>query len=100
MNKIMIEAQNVHKKFFEKSNDVHILKGVNFTLQRQECVALLGASGSGKSTLLHLLGILDQSTSGEIFIDGLKMSRLSAEEQVRMRRDMIGFVFQKPYLLS
>lgn len=74
MNKSILVAKNIHKKFVKCSFDVHILQGVDFLLNEKESVALLGASGSGKSTLLHLLGMLDRPTSGDLFLEG-KMSQ-------------------------
>jgi putative ABC transport system ATP-binding protein len=79
--------------------DVHALRGVDVQVQRGEFVAIIGPSGCGKSTLLHLLGGLARPTSGHIFVDGVEISTADDAERTGIRRDKIGFVFQRFNLL-
>jgi putative ABC transport system ATP-binding protein len=79
--------------------DVHALRGVDVQVQKGEFVAIIGHSGCGKSTLLHLLGGLARPTSGRIFVDGVEISAAADAERTAIRRDKIGFVFQRFNLL-
>jgi putative ABC transport system ATP-binding protein len=79
--------------------DVHALRGVDVQVQKGEFVAIIGPSGCGKSTLLHLLGGLARPTSGRIFVDGVEISAAADAERTAIRRDKIGFVFQRFNLL-
>lgn len=76
-----------------------VLAGVSFEVGRGESVAIVGPSGSGKSTLLNLIGTLDQPTSGQLWLNGRDLSRLSARELAALRNRHIGLVFQAHYLL-
>ena len=76
-----------------------MLCGIDFELQRGECVAVVGTSGSGKSTLLHLLGGLDRPTAGTISVMGKNMASVGEEEQGRLRNEALGFVYQFHHLL-
>jgi putative ABC transport system ATP-binding protein len=90
----ILRAAEVTKSYPLGSGVVHALRGVSLVLTPGEFIALMGPSGSGKSTLLHLLGGLDQPTSGEIELEGHVISRLDEDEATRLRRDRTGFVFQ------
>ena len=81
------------------SQDVHALRGVDVEVARGEFVAVVGPSGCGKSTLLHLLGGLARPTSGRIVVDGVEISVANDAERTRIRREKIGFVFQRFNLL-
>ncbi len=75
--------------------EVDALRGVDFDVRRGEFVSIVGPSGSGKSTLLHLLGGLAHPTSGRILVDGVEISATNDRERTRVRREKIGFVFQR-----
>ncbi len=79
--------------------EVLALRGVDMAVRRGEFVAIVGPSGSGKSTLLHLLGGLAHPTSGKVLVDGIEISTASDAERTRVRRQKIGFVFQRFNLL-
>jgi len=81
-------------KTYEGKRRVTALGGVSFTVEAGEMVAVMGPSGSGKSTLLHLLGGLDQASSGSVRLDGTELTGLGDDELTRVRRDKIGFIFQ------
>ena len=89
----MIKLAGVNKTFDGK-RQVTALVDVSLSIERGEMVSIVGPSGSGKSTLLNLIGGLDHPTSGEIEIDGLRLSGLSDDALTKVRRDKIGFIFQ------
>jgi putative ABC transport system ATP-binding protein len=74
--------------------ETHALRGVNLTIENGEFTALVGPSGSGKTTLLQLLGLLDQPTSGQVFINGKDATRLNRNQRADLRKGTIGFIFQ------
>jgi putative ABC transport system ATP-binding protein len=78
---------------------VHALRAVSLDIAAGEYVSLMGPSGSGKSTLLNIVGLLDRPTSGRYVLDGREVTTLSDEEQARVRREKIGFVFQFFHLI-
>lgn len=75
------------------------LRDVNLTVRKGEFIAVLGPSGSGKTTLLNMLGALDRSTSGQVFIDGVETSGVSESKLYQVRRNKLGFIFQTYYLV-
>jgi putative ABC transport system ATP-binding protein len=81
-------------KTYEGKRRVTALDGVSFQVAAGEMVAVMGPSGSGKSTLLHLLGGLDQASSGSVRLDGAELTGLGDDALTRVRRDKIGFIFQ------
>ena len=95
----LIELQNICKTYHMGDIDVPVLKDVSLTVPRGELVALMGASGSGKSTLMNILGCLDRPSSGEYWLDGQEVSRLSSDQRAIARNRKIGFVFQNFNLL-
>ena len=95
----MIEIKDITKTYNPGPNEFQALKGVSFTINDGEFVAIMGPSGSGKSTLMHTLGCLDTPTSGKYKLDGKDVSRLSDDELADIRKNKIGFVFQAFNLL-
>lgn len=89
-----VKTQNLKKYYTLGENTVKALDGVDFTVQEQEFVSIIGKSGSGKSTLLHLLGGLDTPTNGNIWIDGKELAQLNKEQLAIFRRRKVGFIFQ------
>jgi putative ABC transport system ATP-binding protein len=95
----IIETRGLEKVYGTNGNAVHALRGVDFTVERGELVALIGPSGSGKSTLMSILGCLDVPTGGTYALDGLQVEKLSGAELAAIRNEKIGFVFQQYNLL-
>ncbi|HYO08020.1 MAG TPA: ABC transporter ATP-binding protein [Tepidisphaeraceae bacterium] len=95
----LIRLNNITKTYHVGEMDVPVLKGVSLGIGRGDFVALTGASGSGKSTLMNILGCLDRPTSGEYWLDGEEVSRLSTDQRASVRNRKIGFVFQNFNLL-
>ncbi|MDR0767063.1 MAG: ABC transporter ATP-binding protein [Methanosarcinales archaeon] len=92
---IVVEVRDVYKSYFMGTEEVPILKGVNFEIRKGEFVAIVGPSGSGKSTLMNLLGCLDRPTSGLISVNGHDVNQLSDNELAHLRGMEIGFIFQQ-----
>ena len=100
MNKEIIKLSNISKKFVGGSKNITVLKNVNLKINRGELVSLTGPSGSGKSTLLHIIALLDQPTSGEVFFKKKSFSRSSDSEKDLVRRKGISIIYQQNNLLS
>ncbi|WP_445385910.1 ABC transporter ATP-binding protein [Robiginitalea sp. IMCC44478] len=96
----MIEIKDLHKSYKMGSNSLHVLKGINFTAEDGELVAIMGSSGSGKSTLLNILGMLDEADSGEYNLDGVPIKNLSETKAAKYRNKFLGFVFQSFNLIN
>jgi putative ABC transport system ATP-binding protein len=95
----LIRLADVSKVYYLESGDFTALDHVSLDISEGEFVAIMGPSGSGKSTIMNQLGILDVPTTGELFIDGKNIAGMSSLERTHMRRDMIGYIFQKFYLI-
>jgi putative ABC transport system ATP-binding protein len=95
----MIECRDIKKSYFNGDEETQALRGVSFTIKDGEFVAIMGPSGSGKSTLMHILGALDNPTSGKYFLDSEDVSKLTDDELASIRGNKIGFVFQSFNLL-
>ena len=92
----IIEARDIHKKF---EDGTAALRGVSFSVERGEFLAIMGPSGSGKSTLLHILGFLDEQTAGKYLFAGYELKNLDKDEAAKVRNEEMGFVFQAFNLL-
>lgn len=100
MSDKLLQTIDLRREFSETGEKLEILKGVNFSMEEGELVALTGSSGSGKSTFLNLVGMLDTPTSGEILFKGKALSKFNDAERDRYHRVQVGFVFQFHHLLS
>ncbi len=96
----VIQTKQIIKTFQMGDVAVHALRGVDLEVSAGEFLAIMGASGSGKSTFMNLLGCLDTPTSGEYFLDGHSVSKMSKNEYADIRNQKIGFVFQGFNLLA
>ena len=95
----LLQTVDLRRVFSETGEQLEILKGVNFSMEEGELVALTGSSGSGKSTFLNLVGMLDTPTSGEILFKGKPLSKFNSDERDAYHRFKVGFVFQFHQLL-
>lgn len=99
MNKILLQCDNLCKRYQEGSVQTDVLHNVSFSVGEGEMMAIVGSSGSGKSTLLHLLGGLDTPTSGDVIFNGQPMSKLSSAAKAELRNQKLGFIYQFHHLL-
>ena len=97
--KVVIELQDVKRDFIVGEETVHALRGVSFKIYEGEFVTIMGKSGSGKSTLLNQLGCLDTPPTGEYFLDGVSVRKMSKSQRAVLRNRKIGFIFQNYNLL-
>jgi putative ABC transport system ATP-binding protein len=97
--KEVIQVNDLTKVYQMGEVEVHALRGVSFTVQRGEVLAIMGPSGSGKSTLMNMIGCLDVPTSGDYILEGEEVSTLNEDQLALVRNQKIGFVFQKFNLL-
>ncbi len=95
----LFEAINLEKTYYGDEIETHVLRGLNFSIEKGEFVSIMGPSGSGKSTLLHILGFLDNHTSGEYLFNLKKYSDYTENETADIRNQEMGFVFQQFNLL-
>lgn len=100
MQESIIETHGLTKSYNLGEETLEILKGVSITIKSGEFIAIMGPSGSGKSTLMHLLGLLDNPTSGTLILNGKDTSKLTGDERAKLRNENIGFVFQSFFLLA
>ncbi len=92
--------ENIHKQYALDGVNVHALRGINFSVDRGEFIAIMGPSGSGKSTLMNIIGCLDLPDSGSYILDGQNVARKRLDELATLRNRSLGFVFQNFNLLS
>ena len=100
MNKEIIKLSRISKKFVGGNKDIIVLKSVNLKINKGELVSLTGPSGSGKSTLLHIIALLDQPSSGEVFFKKKSFSKSSDSEKDLVRRKGISIIYQQNNLLN
>jgi putative ABC transport system ATP-binding protein len=91
---VMVAADDIHRTFGRGQLAVDALRGVSFTVDRGQLVALRGRSGSGKTTLLNIIGGLDDPTTGRVWVDGREVNRMTERQRLALRRDTIAFIFQ------
>ena len=96
----MIKTENLQKYFRTEEVETRALRGVNIEVREGEFVAIMGPSGCGKSTLLNVLGLLDNPTSGTYHLQGTDVTTLKEDDRTRLRRGVIGFVFQSFNLID
>ena len=96
----MIKIENITKVYEMGQTKVEALRGVSCHVDQGEMVSIMGASGSGKSTLMNILGCLDRPTSGQYYLDGVEVSKLTDDELAEIRNRRIGFIFQSFNLLA
>ena len=99
MSSTIVRAQNVAKAYTSGPETLHVLRGLDLAVHPGEFLAVTGVSGSGKSTLLHILGLLDNWDSGQVFFDDQDVATLSRAQRDNLRNQQIGFVFQFYHLL-
>lgn len=92
----MIFLNNICKNIGENA----ILKNVSLSIEKGEFVAIIGQSGSGKTSLLNIIGTLDEPSSGSYIFDDYEVTQLNSDEKARLRREKIGFIFQRYNLLN
>ena len=95
----MIKLENINKTY-DNGSPLHVLKGIDLTVEKGELVSIMGASGSGKSTLLNILGILDDYDSGSYYLAGRLIKDLSETQAAAARNNMIGYIFQSFNLIN
>ena len=100
MNKEIIKLSKISKKFVSANKDIIVLKNVNLKINKGELISLSGPSGSGKSTLLHIMALLDQPTSGEVFFKKKSFTKSNDKEKDLVRRKGISIIYQQNNLLN
>ena len=96
----MISIKNLHKSYKMGDSSLHVLKGIDLTVEEGELVAIMGSSGSGKSTLLNILGMLDLADEGAYNLDNILIKDLTETTAAKYRNQFLGFVFQSFNLIS
>ena len=100
MNKEIIKLSKISKKYVDTNKDINVLKNINLKINKGELISLSGPSGSGKSTLLHIIALLDQPTSGEVFFRKKSLTKSSDDEKDLARRKGISIIYQQNNLLN
>ncbi|SFZ90800.1 putative ABC transport system ATP-binding protein [Flaviramulus basaltis] len=96
----MLKINQLHKSYPIGDSSLHVLKGIDLTVDEGEMVAIMGSSGSGKSTLLNIIGMLDEADEGEYILDGLPIKNLTEKKAAVYRNKFLGFIFQSFNLIN
>lgn len=96
----MLQINKLHKSYPIGNTSLHVLKGIDLSVEEGEMVAIMGSSGSGKSTLLNIIGMLDEADSGEYILDGLLIKNLTEKKAAVYRNKFLGFIFQSFNLIN
>jgi len=99
MSEPVLRLESLRRGFFQGADRLQVLNGASLTVGRGEIVALVGPSGAGKSTLLHIAGLLEAPDEGEVWLEGRACGGMSDDQRTRLRRRVIGFVYQQHHLL-
>ena len=100
MNNKILELKNINKVYKTKAEEIHILKNINFVVEKGDFISIQGKSGSGKTTLLNIIGLLDEASNGVMEIDEKQINYKNEKIKNKIRHEKIGFVFQFHYLLN
>lgn len=100
MNNKILELKNINKVYKTKAEEIHILKDINFVVEKGDFISIQGKSGSGKTTLLNIIGLLDEASNGVMEIDEKQINYKNERVKNKIRHEKIGFVFQFHYLLN
>ena len=98
--KEILKMSNIAKIFETEELETHALKGINLSINQGDYVSISGPSGCGKSTLLSIMGLLDVSSGGEYFIEGVSVTDLTLDQAAEVRNAKIGFIFQSFNLIE
>lgn len=96
----MLNIRKLHKSYPIGDSSLHVLKGIDLSVEEGEMVAIMGSSGSGKSTLLNIIGMLDEADSGEYILDGVLIKNLTEKKAAIYRNKFLGFIFQSFNLIN
>ena len=96
----MLTINQLHKSYPIGDSSLHVLKGIDLSIQAGEMVSIMGSSGSGKSTLLNIIGMLDEADSGDYILDGLPIKNLTEKKAAVYRNKFLGFIFQSFNLIN
>jgi len=96
----MLSLQDVHKNYLQGNLEINVLSKLNLQVDKNKNIGIIGPSGSGKTTLLNLIGLLEEPSAGEIFIDGQNCTAMKSEDKTSFRKKNIGFIFQNNQLLE